>query len=152
MVTLSAQADTSMSMCQSGGTWGFTSNRSLKNQLGVKSSRSSRGLRAIGALLEWNQRSQLTFPDDMLMVGDVIVRVNEAFSPKEITEELQRWDKERLLVIARGAMRMVGQLHYVPSSTRLALSQAGNAIRASAEEEATAGPAEDLASSSQLQP
>ena len=54
-------------------------------------------------MLEWNHRSAQTFPDDMIRVGDVIVRANVAHSPDDIEEVLRLQSMTRLLVVARCA-------------------------------------------------
>ena len=54
-----------------------------------------------GFVLEWNHRSALTFPDDVIKVGDVIVRANAARIPDDIEEVLRLQDEPRLLVVAR---------------------------------------------------
>ena len=52
-------------------------------------------------ILEWNERSARTFPDDVIRVGDIIVRVNEARTRKDIVNVLKQPALSWLLVIAR---------------------------------------------------
>ena len=52
-------------------------------------------------ILEWNERSARTFPDDVIRVGDIIVRVNEARTRKEVAKMLNQPELEWILVIAR---------------------------------------------------
>ena len=52
-------------------------------------------------ILQWNKRSAETFPDNVIRVGDIIVRVNEARTRKEVAKMLNQPELEWILVIAR---------------------------------------------------
>ena len=52
-------------------------------------------------ILQWNKRSAVTFPDNVIRVGDIIVRVNEARTRKEVAKMLKQPELEWILVIAR---------------------------------------------------
>ena len=52
-------------------------------------------------ILQWNKRSAETFPDNVIRVGDIIVRVNAARTQKEIVNVLKQPEEQWLLLIAR---------------------------------------------------
>ena len=52
-------------------------------------------------ILQWNKRSAETFPDHVIRVGDIIVRVNAARTRKEIVKVLKEPALQWILVIAR---------------------------------------------------
>ena len=52
-------------------------------------------------ILQWNKRSAVTFPHNVIRVGDIIVRVNEARTRKEVAKMLNQPELEWILVIAR---------------------------------------------------
>ena len=52
-------------------------------------------------ILQWNERSAQTFPKYVIRVGDIIVRVNEARTRKEVAKMLNQPELEWILVIAR---------------------------------------------------
>ena len=52
-------------------------------------------------ILQWNKRSAVTFPHNVIRVGDIIVRVNAARTHKEIVNVLKQPEEQWLLVIAR---------------------------------------------------
>ena len=52
-------------------------------------------------ILQWNKRSAETFPDNVIRVGDIIVRVNEARTRKEVAEVMKQPALQWILVIAR---------------------------------------------------
>ena len=52
-------------------------------------------------ILQWNKRSAETFPNDVIRVGDIIVRVNAARTHKDIVNVLKQPELSWLLVIAR---------------------------------------------------
>ena len=61
-----------------------------------------RELGSSGFVVEWNHWSGLTFPEDMIIVGDIIFRANAAQNPDAILDELAlRRHKPRLLIVAR---------------------------------------------------
>ena len=52
-------------------------------------------------ILQWNKRSAETFPENVIRVGDIIVRVNAATIHKEIVKVLKQPELPWILVIAR---------------------------------------------------
>ena len=52
-------------------------------------------------LSEWNERSAQTFPSDVLRVGDVIVRANEADTPTGIIDVMKVMTVGKIFVVAR---------------------------------------------------
>mgnify|MGYP003328217315 CR=1 FL=1 len=52
-------------------------------------------------ILQWNKRSAVTVPDNVIRVGDIIVRVNAATIHKKIVKVLKQPELEWILVIAR---------------------------------------------------
>ena len=52
-------------------------------------------------ILQWNKRSAETVPEDVIRVGDIIVRVNAARTRKEIVKVLKEPALQWILVIAR---------------------------------------------------
>ena len=52
-------------------------------------------------ILQWNKRSADTFPENVIRVGDIIVRVNAATIHKEIVKVLKQPELQWILVIAR---------------------------------------------------
>ena len=52
-------------------------------------------------ILQWNKRSAVTFPHNVIRVGDIIVRVNAARTHKDIVNVLKQPELRWLLVIAR---------------------------------------------------
>ena len=61
-----------------------------------------RELGSSGFVVEWNHWSGLTFPEDMIIVGDIIFRANADQNPDDILDELAlRRHKPRLLIVAR---------------------------------------------------
>ena len=54
-----------------------------------------------GFALEWNKRSAQMFPSDMLRVGGVIVRANEADTPTGIIDVMKVMTVGKICVVAR---------------------------------------------------
>ena len=52
-------------------------------------------------ILQWNKRSAETFPENVIRVGDIIVRVNAATIHKEVVKVLKQKELPWILVIAR---------------------------------------------------
>ena len=54
-----------------------------------------------GFVLEWNRLCQATFLDDVLNLGDIIVRANLSQNPQKIHDVLKQTNEACLLVVAR---------------------------------------------------
>ena len=52
-------------------------------------------------ILQWNKRSAETFPENVIRVGGIIVRVDAATIHKEVVKVLTQLELEWILVIAR---------------------------------------------------